>query len=441
MLNRVEIDRATFFSLAARGWQLLGGAVTVFLIAQFYTPELQGYYYTFASLLALQSFFELGLTLVIVNLASHEWAGLALASNQRIIGDARAKSRLISLGRMIAGMYAVAATAFIACVGLAGYWFLSAKDVGEIDWIVPWFTLVTLTGVLLWMLPLNSLLEGCHQVAVVNRFRLCQAMSASIGVWVAISAGWELWAPVVAMAARVAWDAVLIGLRFRHFFADFFRPPEGERISWKLEMWPLQWRLVIGGVIGYFAYSLMTPVLFAYHGPSIAGQMGITWAIITAIQSGALAWLQTRVPRFGVLIANRNFVELDRVFWRLVSVSLRMLALGAGGMIGGLLVLQHWFPLVAARFLPIGPTAVLLAGVIFYHLPHCQSMYLRAHKQEPLLPVGLATCTSIGLSVFLLGRYWGAWGAAVGYAASVGVVNLPGTHLLWLRCRKQWHTD
>jgi hypothetical protein len=71
-LNRLEVNRAVFYALALRGWQFVGGAVSVLLISLYFTKELQGYYYTFSSLVALQSFFELGLGAVLVAIASHE---------------------------------------------------------------------------------------------------------------------------------------------------------------------------------------------------------------------------------------------------------------------------------------------------------------------------------------------------------------------------------
>ena len=90
LLNRLEVDRATFHAVALRIWQLVGGFVSMLLISQYFSPHVQGYYYTFYAVLALQTFFELGLQIVILNAASHEWAGLACDAQGRIIGPAAA---------------------------------------------------------------------------------------------------------------------------------------------------------------------------------------------------------------------------------------------------------------------------------------------------------------------------------------------------------------
>ncbi len=52
-LKRFEIDRAVFFGLLSRIWGLAAGGVTAILIAAYFSPEIQGYYYTFTTILAL----------------------------------------------------------------------------------------------------------------------------------------------------------------------------------------------------------------------------------------------------------------------------------------------------------------------------------------------------------------------------------------------------
>ena len=57
-LNRLEMDRAVFYAVLARAWQLMAGPVTMVLIAWNFSPAVQGYYYTFWSMIALQMCFE-----------------------------------------------------------------------------------------------------------------------------------------------------------------------------------------------------------------------------------------------------------------------------------------------------------------------------------------------------------------------------------------------
>ena len=448
LLNRAEVDQAVFFALLLRGWQLAGGAVSVLLITYFFTSEVQGYYYTFSSLLALQTFFELGMHLVIISAASHEWSKLGLNDQGEIVGDASALSRLVSLGRSIALWYAIIGLAFVAIVGVVGIFFFALKPSAAVAWLSPWILLVLLSGSLLWTLPLNALLEGCNQVASVNRFRLVQMVCANLVVWTAISWGAGLWAAVAATAARLVCELYFLGWRYRRFFHVFRQVPTGPRIHWWSDVWPMQWRIAISGAFSYFQFFLYTPVMFYYHGAAVAGQMGMTWTLITALEAAALAWVQTRAPLFGMLIAKGDYRELDRVFFRLTWISLCALTLAgiaALGLVSGLYWahgnLQWWGFRLAERILPPLPMAIFFLAVILYQVPRCLDFYLRAHKREPLWLVNAASCALIGLLVWLLGARFGPTGAATGYAAAVAFFVLPSKTYIWMRCRREWHRE
>jgi hypothetical protein len=47
--NLFGIDRAIAYTIIGKGFQVLAGPITIILIAQFLSPEEQGFYYTFAS--------------------------------------------------------------------------------------------------------------------------------------------------------------------------------------------------------------------------------------------------------------------------------------------------------------------------------------------------------------------------------------------------------
>src|SRR2546428_278946 len=99
VMRRAQVTPATAYGLLTIGWRFLAGPVSIVLIVRRFTPELQGYYYTFASVQALQIFVELGFSNIVTYFAGHEWAKLSLDSQGRIVGDEDALSRLISLGQ------------------------------------------------------------------------------------------------------------------------------------------------------------------------------------------------------------------------------------------------------------------------------------------------------------------------------------------------------
>src|SRR5262249_18032205 len=146
--------------------RLASNALTALLIAFYFTPIIQGYFYTFANLLALQVLVELGISQVIIQFSSHEWAHLRLTATGHIAGDADAFSRLVSLGRIAGAWYAVLAIIVALGLSVAGSCFF-LKSPGSVHWAGPWLLLSALTGASLVLVPLWAILEGCNFVAEV----------------------------------------------------------------------------------------------------------------------------------------------------------------------------------------------------------------------------------------------------------------------------------
>jgi O-antigen/teichoic acid export membrane protein len=440
-LNRLEVNRAVFYALALRGWQFVGGTVSVLLISLYFTQELQGYYYTLSGLIALQLFFELGMGAVIVAVASHEWAHLKLNERGAASGASEPLSRLASLAHFVAVWYSLVCLLFVVVVGAAGVVFFVRSGASSIPWMSPWLALVVLSGALLWLLPLAALLEGCEQVSVVNRFRLIEAVSANVVVWCAILAGAGLWALAAAAAARLVCQAYLVGVRYRSFFLGLWRTPPGPRLDWRKEVWPMQWRLAIGSIAAYFSFALFTPVIFSYHGDAAAGRIGMTWTLVTVLHSAAIAWVQVRAPQFGVLIARRDYAELDRVYNRVFRVSLVLLAIACGGFLAAILAVDYFHLWLADRLLPPMPTAMFLLAIWLNHIPASQNFYMRAHRREVVLARNVISSLGIGFLVWLLGSRYGADGAAGAYLAVTVLFTLPYQAYLYRKFQEEIAPD
>lgn len=434
-----EMDRAVVFGVFASCWQLLSAPVTLLIIAHYATLEIQGFYYTFGSLLALQTYVELGLSVVVLNSASHEWAYLRLDADGRLVGNPDALSRLISLGRFVFKWYAAAGGLFVVGVGAAGYVFFSRNSASDIAWRVPWFTLVGLTGILLWALPFNAILEGCNQVATIQRFRLSQLVLRSLALWATFAVGAGLWAIVAAAAIAVLRDVYLLGVQYRSFFRPFFLAPTHSNIHWKTEIWPMQWRLGVGGMASYFLFQSFNPIMFHYHGAAMAGRTGMTLSVVAALQSLAAQWLPPKVPRFGELVALRDYANLDRLWLRTARAVLVVACAGAVGAWVLILGLNWIQAPLADRLLSPEATALFLTGAVFYSLGYCETVYLRAHKKEPLLVLSVVTSIFMGLLVWWLGGRYGPIGAATAYLVVFGVISLPWETAIMLRCRTLWH--
>lgn len=444
LLNRIEVNRAVFYALVNRGWQFLSGPVTMLLIVAYFSSEMQGYYYTFGALIALQTFVEMGMQVVTLYLASHEWHRLELDERGHLVGDASALSRLRSLAALVLKWYTVAGTIFVTAIGIAGYYFLLSQPATDVVWHTPWFCVVVLTGLSLMAAPCIALLEGCNQVSVTNRYRAMQGIMGTLVVWLAIYSGAGLWTCVAVSAVRLFWELWLIVIRYRHFFATLLKPLPGPRVSWSEEIWPLHWKLAVQAMAAYFTSAFVIPLMFEYQGAEVAGQIGLTWTALMTLQMAAYSWMLTRAPLFGTLVSQNDIPELNRVFRRLFQVS--TIVLCAGGILFCLIV---WFlqaiqgvelsatwqafePVwnliqkVQGRILPLYPTVLLTLAIFPIHIAQCVMAYIRPFKREPFLVLNTVSQLMTGLLVWYFGKTNGPVGAGWGFLIVGYLLTIPG---------------
>ena len=436
----IGLDRAIAFTVLARGWSTIAGVVTILLIAHFLTLAEQGYYYTFASLVALQIVFELGFSFVILQLAAHERAHLNIRQDGSITGDSIAHSRLASVFQKSVRWYSVGAVLMAALLLPAGMHFfaLHRQPGAQVAWQMPWIAAVLATIFTFQMDPIFAFLEGCGRIPEVARMRFAQAVTGSLMAWTTLCLHHGLFAPAMVISGQALAGGYFLFTQRKLLLPLFRRNTAGNIVSWRHEIWPFQWRIAISWLCGYFIFQLFNPVLFAYRGATEAGQMGMSLTIASALSAIALAWMNTKASPFGTLVARREFVALDRIFFRTLWQSALLLAIGAVVVILGIAVVAQRAPHLAVRILPLPVFAVLLATTLCNHVVFSEAIYLRAHKREPFLPLSIAVGGLTACSTLLLAKFWGAPGVTLGYFCTSGAFGLAfGTHIFVTK-RRQW---
>jgi hypothetical protein len=437
------IDRAVAFTVMARGWSTIGGVLTVVLIARFLSSAEQGYYYTFASLIALQIVFELGFSFVILQLAAHEFVRVSVAPNGQISGDPVAHSRLASVLQKSVKWYSIAAILMAATLLPAGSYFFSVhRQISQpVHWGGPWACVVIAAIFTFQIDPVCSFMEGCGLVPQVARMRFTQAITGSLLAWTALILHHGLYAPAMMLTGQA-----IAGMTFLYSRKGLLLPLLRHRvgkfaIDWRTEILPFQWRIAISWLCGYFIFQIFNPVLFAYRGAAAAGQMGMSLSIASALSGIAVSWMSTKASPFGGMIAHADYANLDRLFRRTLIQSTVLLACGACVVLIGLAIARETLPRFAMRVLPEPVFAVLLATTLLNHIVFSEAIYLRAHKKEPFLILSVVVGILTASSTLITARPWGATGVTVGYFFTSGVVGLSFGSFIFLKKRREWHSQ
>ena len=437
----VGLDRAIAYTVLARGWAGISGLITVALIARKLSPVEQGYYYTFGSLVALQIVFELGFSVVILQLATHEVAHLTIDAADRIFGPDAAHSRLASILRKALKWYSAAAV-LMACVLIPAGWQFFASSGGpnhNIAWRLPWICVVIASSITFQIDPIFSFLEGCGFVARVARTRLAQSVTGGLLAWTALLLHHGLFAPALLIAGQAIAGILWLASRSRLLF-HLLRHPVGQHaIDWWQEVWPFQWRIAISFACGFFIFQLFNPILFRYWGPTEAGRMGMSLSLTYAIAAVAISWITTKAAPFGAMIARKQFDRLDDIFFRSLYQTTALALLGAATVWTAVVVMNHYHIAFAHRILPPLPFALMLLSMVVGQIINSWALYLRAHKQEKFLFNSVLGAICLTLSTYFLGRRFGALGMTIGQLGIAVFIGLTTGYYTFSKWRRLWH--
>lgn len=441
--TKLGIDRPIAFTILGRGWASFAGLVTVALIARFLTPGEQGYYYTFGSLVALQIIFELGFSFVILQMASHERAHLEIAPDGSVTGNPVSHARLASVLQKAIRWYSSAAVLLALFLLAAGSYFFSRHEQAgvRVSWHLPWAAAAIAASITFQVDPILSFMEGCGFVANVARVRLCQAVTGSLLAWTALAVHHGLFAPSMIIAGNAVVSFVWLS-RHRKLLLSLLRyQTHGHRIHWIREVWSFQWRIAVSWLCGYFIFQLYNPVLFAFRGAVVAGQMGMSLSLANALQAVAVSWINTKAAPFGSLIAKREFERLDIIFFRSLRQAVGVCTFGAVTVWCGVLYLNWAQIRFAHRLLDPFSIAILLITVMLNVIIFGEATYLRAHKQEKFLLNSVLGAVLMALSTWFFGKYYGARGVVVGSLLIGLLMGLPLGTYVFVKYRRLWHAS
>jgi hypothetical protein len=437
------VNRAIGFGVLTRLWSALAGPLTIILIATRFSKVEQGYYYTFSSLLALQIFFELGLLTVLAQFAAHEFAFLSWGEKGEVDGVEAHRSRFIDLLGKGFKWYFISAVLLIMALIPAGFYFFkqSSANLVGFTWRLPWALAVIGVGCNLLLIPFYAVITGSGDVASINRREMMGGMAGSITGWLVIACGGGLYAvPAVTTGTIIVGVIYLFRSKPRlvvtAFSGAFGSRKRSHTISWWGEVWPMQWKIALSWMSGYFIFQLFTPILFKYHGPVVAGQMGMTLSVVNAVQGVCLMWLNTRSPEFGKLIAIKDWQGLDKSFNQILKQAMvvcGILAVSAVFVVAGLQYLSD----IGKRLLPLLQLTLFLMTVCGNIVINGWATYMRAHKKEPMLSISIIAALLVGCSTVFLGIAYSSIGMASGYCAITLLYGIPATY----RCLQKFKVN
>ncbi len=436
------IDLSIFYTILARVLQAGGALIVVGLISLFLTKEEQGYYYTFSSVIAIQVFFELGLTSIITQYVAHEAVDLKWISATELVGPPEKLSRIASILMLCLKVFGILSALLFVLLLIGGLVFFSTYKAGSstVSWQLPWGIMCLSTALMLTINPLLSFLEGLGQVKEVAQLRMRQQLLTLFIVVIVLSVKGGLYAQGIAslMSFFLLAGSILFSAN-KILFANILRQAAAWKISYRKEIFPYHYKIALSWISGYLIFQLFNPILFATEGPVVAGQMGITLAALNGVSSISMSWINTKITLFSSLVARKEYSILDTIFNKTVA---QLAAINAVLLIIFVALLQAitlFDNPLNGRFLPFLPVTLLCVTVFINQFVFSWATYLRCHKKEPFLWISVLSGILCMCSSLILGKQFGVMGMVTGYTVLTAIISGLGGYYVFVTKKREWH--
>jgi hypothetical protein len=415
----------------------LAGAITVVAVPLWLTKTEQGYYFTFASILALQVFFELGLNYVLVQFVGALMAKLHWQESGELGGDVIALARMRSLVTIIVRVFLTLALVYFLAVGIGGaVFFGTSGSAPPPHWQVSWWLVTACTAGNLFVSPLLAISEGAGKLGRIARIRTWQSIMGYSAAWAAMAAGLGLLAIPFIAAANLLGSSVWLSTEGRYLrtLIASKAPAEvdGGQLHWRTDIFPFQWRIALSWASGYLIFQLFNPIIFKYHGAAAAGKVGLALAIFSSLTTLAMSWVNAKSPLFANYIGAGRHAEACSLFKHQFGISLIANSAMTLAILVGYMVLRTLGIALIDRMPDFAVLAWIAVAATSNQIVFSMAVFMRAHGTEPLLLPSIVTGAATLLVMALVGTRSIEWAMAL-YAAVQVLVCLPWVATLFFK--------
>jgi len=285
-----------------------------------------------------------------------------------------------------------------------------------------------------------SFIEGLNKIEKIQTIRFRVAILNTVILIVILVLGGNIYA--LAFGSLLAASSIFISIfgGFRKLLKQLLDISKGFTYSWKKEIVPLFIKYALSFSSGYFLFQVYTPLMHYFHGAVYSGKVGITLALVTAVFNMSNIWMYTIIPKINMLISQKLWPELDKLFIKRLLLSAgTYLFITFGVFVFVALFGNFWIiPKVISRFLPGISLIMLLICYFIQVMINAWALYLRGHKQEPYVIPSVVSAVWTAIMTFLAGKYlspmWFFMGFFTGY-----IWGTPVCYMIFRKCKVLWH--
>jgi O-antigen/teichoic acid export membrane protein len=345
----------------------------------------------------------MGFSNILLQFSAHEFAHLAFSKNKRLIGDQKNLERLGTLWRFSMKWSISMTLVVFPFILAAGYFILSSRET-SVNWIIPWIIYGIASIFVFINSTVLSFIEGCNSVGDAQKIRFhISLITVSTTLLLLISRA-DLYALAISLLIGAASGTMIITYRYGIMLHQLHDIANNISHDWKEEIMPLMWRYAVSWISGYFIFSIFTPIAFHYYGAVEAGKVGLSIAVCTAIFSIANIWMTTIIPKINILVAHKNYKELNPLFRRHLIFSVLSYIIGITILFLMITLFKNLVPFANRVISPFALT-MIATGWLLQIIINGFAIYMRAHKKEPLVLISFIISVYITIATLTISMH------------------------------------
>ena len=372
-------------------WRLISGPMMLIVIPIFLNPEEQGFWYTIIGLAALGVLADLGFTSIVLQFSAHEYANLDKNPiNKILLGNEYYIQRISSLFHFIVNWtrkVTIVIFPLIFCIGC----LILSQHHSDIAWFFPWLIYSIGSIIIFLNNVVLSFIEGCENVGDVQKIRFYMSFVNIILTLIGLYLQIGLFALSIAFIFSASIGSVIILKKYILLLQQLYIRKDTKNHSWGENIFPLLKKYAITWIGGYFSFSIFTPIAFYYYGAIEAGKVGLSIALWSAIFSISNIWITVVVPKINILVAKKNYIELNTLFYRHLKFALFTFVFGMIVFFNIYFYFYYNKFIIVDRFIDIEGLILVSSAWLLQIIISSFAVYMRAHKIELLVKQSLFT--------------------------------------------------
>lgn len=436
--------RSLIYGISGRGVAMLNMLMTVYLGSRFLSIEDQGVLYALSSIAAVQVFFELGFSAVIVQFCGHEkqiishgiidfeknFSENKIIAIQKICQLRKISDRWFRLG------------AILCLVLMSAVSYFTFADEPEFNWIFPALILMIAVSLNLTVMGRWSIYEGLGYVKEILWARLVSAMITLVLTGLLFLNGFGIFSCAATWLSSFLAYFIFVEWRGRKIW-KWLKVVEqkGQNTNFhqvKIDVRKLQFRTAISCMCGFFSFQSVTIIAFKYGGPALASKVGIAMTIMLASVGVAGILIQSKMQKIFMMIVGKRFTECFELSNFLIRDCLGVifLILIAGIICIWLVDLMNvdW---LRQRLPSLVVYIFFMASAAVNQVIAVQAAVLRAFKMEPYIVYSLLIAVMVPLVSLWASNTKSPTIFAIGYFLVNLLVALPYAFNIYCRERNK----